>query len=261
MNIRLNLKRSLFIGFFSLFFLHLGLAQKKVELVLDIHPRDALVKIGEEVYDLGQLGPRPSVMLESEVQSIAVWAPGRTVFREELPLTTKDSIIVFSRNISKHYTNEYLNYQNNVKKHRTKQLGRWIILGAAIGSNIWYNAERLSQRRQLFKRQEELDTYFFSYRNAITSSDAIETYNTYSSNYRKFEKHRKRHNILTLGALPLLVGSTLISIRMVKVLKKGKSNTFPSFQEQSPFSNLFFQSPSLEGTFTTPSQFSFVLQF
>ncbi len=257
----LKTKHFLLYCFLLLVFSPFGLAQKEVKVILNIYPIDAIVKIDDQVFDLGQMGPQPSVQLAPTAHTIEVWAPGRITYRDVLPLTEKDSVIVFNQNISKDYTNDYSLYQEEVKKYRSKQVARWGMIGLLAVGNIWYNSRLLPQRKEILDRQEQLDRTYNQYLNVNNQEGARVLYENYARDYDDFESDRKRHNNFIIAAIPLFVGSAFLSFRLVKTIKKKKANAPGPFEEQSPFSSLRWQSPSLGNASNAPGQFHFVLQF
>ncbi|MEO1411392.1 MAG: hypothetical protein AAFW73_15995 [Bacteroidota bacterium] len=235
-------------------------AQDSIQLTLNIFPQNAVIKIGEQVIDLNQSGPRPKVTLAPGTYELRIWAPGRQL-RQELLELEGQTVQVLYRNISKDYRPDFVEYQKQIKKHRSRQWLRWAAIGGLVAGNAWYHSRIPRERQALLDQEKQVDQAYDQYQGAISKENATTLYEGYLRAHTDFEDRRQNYHRYSAMAIPVALASTALSVYLVRTIRRKKATAPMPYQESAPFGQLQFQPPHLSQASPTPGSLHFILQF
>ena len=221
---------------FSLFILS---GQETGEVLFNVYPNNALVKINEQVY---KVSDQKTVTLVEGQHKIQVWAPKMEVYEEVINIVAGEKFI-YKKGLSV-LAPKYEAFREENSKINFKKLintsADILIIGLNIGATYYVFSEspgRLDRyKKDAINAQER-------YQNALLYSELEDAENDYNIAKDQYDSGKNNHNKLEIPFLALTYG--LSTYYLIRRLKKGKIQR-PKYEEQNPFANALLKvSPNL----------------
>jgi len=233
----MNKLKRLFITFSILsIFLPSLLGQATGELILNIFPKDAYIKLDDQLIHLDSINQPYKIVLEEGEHLIKIWNRGLKSHEASINIIAGRTK-TFSKNISKNYTEPYQEYLKEVDLYKKKINSYWGITGGILIINAGYNFLNIQSRKSLKNQLETLDLNRQRYEGNVSPEDAKLSKLTYEASLKTYERKRKNHNLRSICAIPLLLGSGFFSYKIIKARKQYMfDNPMPVFEEKAKFS-------------------------